>query len=197
MGNLKKQTDEKLVEMYYQGVNEAFDTLLERYKDRLYSYILYIVRNNDVADDLFQETFVKAIMHIKQGKYVETGKFYSWLSRIAHNLIIDQFRMEQNENTISNDEVEIDLFNTIRMSEGNIENEIVTEQSLQDVKKLVDNLPENQKEVIMMRFYQDLSFKEISDITGVSINTALGRMRYALINMRRMAQDNKMFLSVG
>ena len=194
MEKLCLHTDEQLVALYVSGENEAFDVLLERYKDKLYSYIFYIIKNADLADDLFQETFVKAIMTIKQGRYVENGKFYPWLTRIAHNLLIDQFRNERNENTVSNDEVEGDLFNNCMLSDDSTESVLVYEQSLKDVKKLMDHLPENQREVVFMRYYQDLSFKEISDITGVSINTALGRMRYAILNMRRMAQENNIAL---
>ncbi|MBR2863370.1 MAG: sigma-70 family RNA polymerase sigma factor [Bacteroidaceae bacterium] len=194
MEKLCLHTDEQLVALYVSGQNEAFDVLLERYKDKLYSYIFYIIKNADLADDLFQETFVKAIMTIKQGRYVENGKFYPWLTRIAHNLLIDQFRNERNENTVSNDEVEGDLFNNCMLSDDSTESVLVYEQSLKDVKKLMDHLPENQREVVFMRYYQDLSFKEISDITGVSINTALGRMRYAILNMRRMAQENNIAL---
>lgn len=197
MGNYKSLTDDLLVKLYSDGVNEAFDTLLERYKDRLYSYIYNIVRNEDMTDDIFQETFVKVIVRIKQNKYVESGKFYSWLSTIAHNLIIDYFRTEQNERVVSNDDYEYDLFNSAAVLQNSIESDIVAEQTLEDVKKLLECLPENQKEVVKMRFYQDMSFKEISDITGVSINTALGRMRYAILNMRKLAQEKNLFLSIG
>ena len=197
MENLNVLTDEQLVLLFISNNNKAFDVLLERYKDRLYSYILYSIQNSDMADDLFQETFVKAIMHIRNGKYVETGKFYSWLTRIAHNLIIDQFRTERNANIVSNDEVESDLFNNAAMTEDNMEKCMATEQTLNDVRKLVDFLPEEQRVVVEMRYYKYLSFKEISDITGVSINTALGRMRYAILNMRRMASEHNMNLYVN
>lgn len=194
MDNLYSHTDDQLVALYVSGTNEAFDVLLERYKDRLYSYIYYIIKNADMADDLFQETFVKAIVTLKQGRYVENGKFYPWLTRIAHNLLIDQFRTERNENTISSDEVEGEIFGSCEPSYNSTESLMVYEQSLKDVKKLMDNLPENQKEVVFMRYYQNLSFKEISDITGVSLNTALGRMRYAILNMRKMAQEHDITL---
>lgn len=197
MDNLKLRTDEQLVALYSSGVNEAFDTLLMRHKDRLYSYIFYIVHNADIADDLFQETFVKAITTIRQGRYVETGKFYAWLTRIAHNLIIDQFRTEKNENTISNEEAGTDLFNNAALSDSSTESRLIAEQTLNDVCRLMEHLPENQREVVHMRYYQNLSFKEISDITGVSINTALGRMRYAILNMRRMAEENHISLHLG
>jgi RNA polymerase sigma-70 factor (ECF subfamily) len=195
MTNLKMLTDEELVVAYAQGNNSAFDILLNRHKDTVYSYIYFIVRNRELAEDIFQETFVKAIVTIKQGRYTENGKFRAWISRIAHNLIIDNYRQEKNEQTISNDDCEIDLFNNYKLSEGTIEDELIKSQILADVKKLIDYLPDNQKEVLMLRYYQDLSFKEIADITGVSINTALGRMRYAILNMRRMAEEKNMILT--
>ena len=194
MENLKSMTDEQLVRLYASQNNEAFDVLLDRYKDRLYSYILYSIQNTDLADDIFQETFIKAIVQIRNSRYTETGKFYPWLTRIAHNLIIDQYRQERNEKNISNDESEVDLYNNINLSDADIESNMICEQTLEDVKRLVDFLPDNQKAVVEMRYYQDLSFKEISDLTGVSINTALGRMRYAIINMRRMAAERNLYL---
>lgn len=188
-------TDEALVELYAHGNNSAFDVLLNRYEKSIHSYIFYIVRNDDLTEDIFQETFLKVIMTIKQGRYTENGKFKAWITRIAHNLIIDTFRQERNENTISNDEVEIDLLNDMKLCESNIEDDMVQEQVYLDVKKLVKHLPDNQREVLEMRYYQDMSFKEIADVTGVSINTALGRMRYAILNMRRMADEHHMELS--
>jgi RNA polymerase sigma-70 factor (ECF subfamily) len=197
MNTLKMRTDEELVALYAKGDNTAFDVLLSRYKSSIYSYIFFIVHNKDLAEDIFQETFVKVIMTIKQGRYVENGKFKAWITRIAHNLIIDNYRQERSENTISNDEVEVDLFNNIKLCEGTIEDNMVRHQVLLDVKKLVQHLPDNQREVLEMRYYQDLSFKEIADITGVSINTALGRMRYAILNMRRLAEEKQIELSLA
>jgi RNA polymerase sigma-70 factor (ECF subfamily) len=197
MKALKNMTDEDLVVLYSDGNNAAFDELLKRYKSSIYSYIYFIVHNKDLAEDIFQETFVKAIVTIRQGRYVENGKFKAWITRIAHNLIIDYFRQERNENTISNDEAEFDLFNNIKLCDGTIEDRIVKRQVLADVKRLIAHLPESQRTVLEMRYYRDLSFKEIAEITGVSINTALGRMRYAILNMRRMAADNKIELSIG
>ena len=188
-------TDESLVELYALGNNSAFDVLLNRYKKSIHSYIYYIVRNQDLTEDIFQDTFLKVIMTIKQGRYTDNGKFKAWITRIAHNLIIDNFRQERNENTISNDEVEVDLLNDMKLCDSNVEDEMVQEQVYKDIKKLVNHLPENQREVLEMRFYQDMSFKEIADITGVSINTALGRMRYAILNMRRMADEHHIELS--
>ena len=195
MGNFNKLTDDMLVSLYLEGNNQAFDELLNRHKERLYSYIFFIVRSRDVADDIFQETFVKAIVTLQQGRYNCDGKFSAWLTRIAHNLVIDQFRQERNENVISNDESEIDLFNNSAYSEGTIESRMVNTQVLKDVRRLVNSLPDNQREVIYMRFYQSLSFKDIAEITGVSINTALGRVRYAVMNLRRMAEEKNISLA--
>jgi RNA polymerase sigma-70 factor (ECF subfamily) len=155
-----------------------------------------LVRSREVAEDIFQETFVKAITTLQQGRYQNDGKFAAWVTRIAHNLVIDQFRIERNENAISNDEVEFDLLNDAKLAEGTIENRMVNEQVLKDVRALIDELPDCQREVVFMRYYQDLSFKEISDITGVSINTALGRMRYAVLNMRRIAEEKCISLTL-
>jgi RNA polymerase sigma-70 factor (ECF subfamily) len=188
--------DEELVVLYAKGENEAFDVLLNRHKSSLFSYIYFIIRNKDLTEDIFQETFVKVIVTIKQGRYIETGKFKAWVTRIAHNLIIDYFRQERTENTLSNDDVEVDLFNNIKLCDGTVEDRLVHNQVLSDVKKLIQYLPESQREVLEMRYYQDLSFKEIADNTGVSINTALGRMRYAIMNMRRMIAQNQMELSL-
>ncbi len=194
MENLKQMTDDRLVSLYIDGNNSAFDVLLNRHKDRLYYYIYFIVRSREVAEDIFQETFVKAIVKLQEGRYVPDGKFSAWITRIAHNLVIDQFRQERNENLVSNDETELDLLNNAAFSEGTIENRMVNEQVLRDVRALVDELPDCQREVVYMRYYQKLSFKEIADITGVSINTALGRMRYAILNMRRIASEKEISL---
>lgn len=184
---MKVQTnaaDETLVALYAQGNNEAFDILLNRYKDRLYAYIYYTVRNEDWRKTSFGDIFTKAIVTIQQGRYNENGKFPAWLTRIAHNLIIDCFRQEKQENLVSCDEEERNLLNNIRLSEGTVEAEIVNHQILSDVRRLMKHLPDEQREVVHMRFYQDLSFKEIAEMTGVSINTSLGRMRYAILNLR-------------
>jgi RNA polymerase sigma-70 factor (ECF subfamily) len=196
MENLNQLTDDMLVALYSKGNDKAFDVLLSRYQGKIFNYIFFIVRNQELAEDLFQETFVKAIVTIQQGRYTADGKFASWLTRIAHNLVIDSYRQERNENTISNDEVEADLFNNADLCDDNIEMQMVNEQTLIDVRRLVDALPENQREVVYMRYYQNLSFKEIADIIGVSINTALGRVRYALINMRRIAEEKHVVLEV-
>lgn len=192
---IKTMTDEQLVDLFSNGNNQAFDVLLNRHKNRIYTYILLIVRNRDLTEDIFQESFMKAIITIKQGRYVDNGKFYSWVTRIAHNLIIDLFRRERNENTISNEEfAEVDLFNDAKLCDGNVEDILVRDQVFSDVRNLMKHLPENQQEVVRMRYYEDRSFKEISEMTGVSINTALGRMRYAVLNMRRMAEEKDISL---
>lgn len=192
---LKKLTDDQLVAQYAKGSNEAFDVLLSRHQSRVLSYILHIVKNRDLAEDIFQETFVKAIMTIKQGRYSENGKFSAWITRIAHNLIIDFYRQEKSENTVSTDDEETNLLNRKDLSEDNIEDAMVINQIHTDVKRIVDALPDSQREVLVMRYYQNMSFKEIADATNVSINTALGRMRYAILNMRRIAEENHIVLT--
>ena len=188
-------TDDKLVALYAKGDNSAFDTLLNRHKNRVYSYILHIVKDSDVADDIFQDTFVKAIMTIRQGRYSESGKFGAWISRIAHNLIIDFYRQEKSENLQSCDDGEVDILNRKELSEETIEDQLVTFQIHKDVKRLIFALPDLQREVLLMRYYKNMSFKEIADATNVSINTALGRMRYAILNMRRIAEENNIVLT--
>lgn len=194
MENLKNMTDDVLVKLYLEGNNLAFDTLLERYQDKLYRYIFFLVRSREVTEDLFQETFVKAIVNLQQGRYQPDGKFSAWITRIAHNLVIDLFRQERNENLISNDESEVDLLNSAKFSEGTIESQMVNKQVLKDVARLVDELPEAQREVVRMRFFENKSFKEIAESEGISINTALGRVRYAISNMRRIAAEKRISL---
>lgn len=196
MQNLSKLADDQLVAAYAQGNNEAFDALLNRHKDRVYSYILHIVKNRDQAEDIFQETFVKAITTIKQGRYTDSGKFSAWISRIAHNLIIDFYRQEKAENTVSTDSDDTDMLNRRDLADENVEDRLVTEQIHDDVRRIIDALPENQREVLVMRYYRDMSFKEIAEATNVSINTALGRMRYAILNMRRIAAENNIVLTL-
>ena len=197
MKKMKSETDEALVAMYAKGINAAFDVLLDRYKHTIHTYIYFSVRDRDLTEDIFQETFIKVITTIKQGRYTESGHFKAWVTRIAHNLIIDHFRKERNANTISNDEVAVDLFNDMRLCEKTIEDMLVNDQVFEDLKKMIRFLPANQREVLEMRYYGELSFKEIADRTGVSINTALGRMRYAILNMRRMMADNRIELSMA
>lgn len=196
MANNISLTDEQLVRAYAQGSNDAFDTLLKRHQDRIFNYILRIVKNEDVANDIFQETFVKAIQTIRQGRYTENGKFPAWISRIAHNLIIDFYRQEKSENHQSADLSEIDVLNRKELCEATIEDVMISDQIRADVKYLIKELPDLQREVLMMRYYQNLSFKEIAEITGVSINTALGRMRYAILNLRRIAAEKDIVLTL-
>lgn len=195
MQNIKTLTDNELVRAYIDGNNEAFDTLLQRYQSKVYSYILHIVKNKDVADDIFQETFVKIIMTLRQGRYTETGKFAAWLNRIAHNLIIDYYRQEKSENSVSIDNEDADMLNRRDLCDANIEDMLVDIQIRDDVRRIIDALPQPQREVLVMRYYNDMSFKEIAEVTGVSINTALGRMRYAIMNMRRIASENNIVLT--
>lgn len=194
---LKTLTDDQLVEMYVQGSGEAFDELLARYQEKLFTYILYNVHSEDEANDIFQETFVRAIVTLQQGRYTASGKFYAWLVRIARNQIIDQYRQIRGENTVSNDEASYDLLNNAAVADLPVESQMVTEQTLRDVRRLMDHLPDTQREVVFLRFFQDMSFKEIAETTGVGINTALGRMRYAVLNMRRMAEEHHISLYTG
>lgn len=197
MDNLFTMTDDQLVTSYVAGNKNAFDVILSRHQQSLYGYILYSVRDREVANDIFQDTFVKAINTIQQGRYTETGKFKAWLNRIAHNLVIDYFRVEKEKNSMCNREYDGDVFNQASLSEDTIETVMVNNQVMADVRKLVEYLPDTQREVLQMRYYQGLSFKEIADATGVSINTALGRMRYAILTLRKLAADNQMTLSLN
>lgn len=197
MSLFKNMTDEELVMSYSIGNNIAFDELLYRHKKRIYNYIFFIVKNKELTEDIFQETFIKAIITIKQGRYTETGKFRAWIMRIAHNLIIDTFRQDKSENTISNDDMEVDLFNNVIFCDGTVEDDLIYSQIMYDVKRLVEFLPSTQREVVEMRYYQDLSFKEISEKMNISINTALGRMRYAILNIRKMTEEKGIVLYVN
>lgn len=196
MNNLNLLTDDELVKLYETGNNNAFEILLQRYKSKAYTYIYLIVRNRDLAEDIFQDTFIKAISTIQQGRYQASGKFLAWVNRIAHNLIIDHFRRLKSENTVSVDAVDYDILNCTKFSEKSFEDALSNEQLLVDVVQLIDALPLLQQNVIRMRFFEDLSFKQIAEKTGVSINTALGRMRYALMNIRRIAAENDVYLEL-
>jgi len=192
-----KLTDHELVKQFIDGKQSSFEILINRHKDKVYTYILIMVKNECLAQDIFQDTFIKVIKSLHAGKYQENGKFISWVVRIAHNLIIDHFRKEKQLKTYSNDDYESDIFNSPRFSDKNIEQNIIHNQIMNDVRKLVDHLPEEQKEVILMRHFLGLSFKEIADQTDVSINTALGRMRYALINLRKLVEEKNLSLTVA
>lgn len=196
MQHLAELPDEMLVAEYASGCNEAFDVLLRRYQQRIFSYIISVVKDRDVANDIFQEAFVKAITTIRSGRYNESGRFGSWISRIVHNLVMDHFRQERVENAISADDMELDVLNRSELCDSTVEDRLVSSQILTDVRRIVKALPEPQREVLEMRYYRDMSFKEIAEHTNVSINTALGRMRYALINMRRMAERYNISLCV-
>jgi RNA polymerase sigma factor (sigma-70 family) len=187
--------DNELVQNFIDGDRSSLEILINRHKSRVYSYILLIVKNQELAEDIFQETFIKVIRSLKRGKYVENGKFISWVLRISHNLIIDHFRKEKLQGTVSNDSMEVDIFNSRRFAEDTIEDHMVNNQILSEVRELVKELPEDQQQVIYMRHYMGLSFKEIADQTGVSINTALGRMRYALINLRKLINKKNLNLT--
>ena len=187
--NLSTSTDYELVELYENGNDKAFDEILQRHQNYVYSYILFLVKEEDVADDIFQETFTRAIIAIRSHRYQTTGKFSAWLIRIAHNLIVDSTRETETGKIIFQEKFSSNILNDIRLSEGAIEGNIMEEQKADQIRKMLDYLPEVQREVIIMRFYEDLSFKEIAEKTGVSINTSLGRMRYALINLRKLIQQ--------
>ncbi|MGD9931021.1 MAG: RNA polymerase sigma factor [Mangrovibacterium sp.] len=187
--------DNLLVQQFINGDQSAIETLVGRHQNRVFTYIVLIVKNQQLAEDIFQDTFIKVIRSLKTGKYTENGKFVSWVLRIAHNLIIDHFRKEKLQNTTSNEDSEYDLFNSPRFSDDNIEDQLVFEQIRSDIRRLIDELPDDQRQVIIMRHYLGLSFKEIAERTDVSINTALGRMRYALINLRKIIEKNNLILT--
>ncbi len=191
-----KLTDFELVQGFVAGDNNCIDALIRKHKNRVYTYILLVVKNSQLAEDIFQETFIKVIKSLKKGKYKDKGIFVSWVVRIAHNLIIDYFRKQKNIRTISNEYGDIDLFNSKKFSDINIEDILVREQIRSDVRSLIDLLPIDQKKVILLRHYEGYSFKRIAKETDVSINTALGRMRYALINLRKLIKRTKLNLTI-
>ena len=190
-------TDYELINGFINGNEKSIEILILRHKSKVYSYISLYIRNRDLADDIFQDTFLKVVQSIRAGRYQDDGKFISWVMRIAHNLIIDHFRHEKQMGIVLNDDYETDLFNTHSLAEDNVEDVMVRRQMLRDIRRLIAELPEDQREVVIMRHYAGMSFKEISDMTGVSINTALGRMRYALINMRKMMTEKNITLSLS
>lgn len=186
-------TDSILVKNYIDGNQKALEILIKRHQQRLFSFIYSKIPNRDITEDIFQDTFIKVIRTLKKGKYNEEGKFLPWMMRIAHNLVIDYFR-KSNRLPKFNTSDEFDIFSVIRDETINAESKIIKEQICNDVKVLIEELPVEQKEVLIMRIYNDMSFNEISENTGVSINTALGRMRYALINLRKIVEKNKIIL---
>lgn len=187
--------DQDLVQAYVLGDQSAIEVLINRHRSKVYTYILLTIKNQPLAEDLFQETFIKVIQSLRAGKYRDNGRFLSWVIRIAHNLIIDHFRKEKQMNSVSNDDTEVDLFNSKRLSDDNIEELIVSNQIKKEIRSLINELPGDQREVVLLRHYGNLSFKEIADQTDVSINTALGRMRYALINLRKMIKEKDLTLT--
>jgi RNA polymerase sigma-70 factor (ECF subfamily) len=191
----KLNSDYELIQQFIKGDHSCFEEIIHRHKKKVYSYISLYIRDQALVEDIFQDTFLKVIQSVRAGKYQDNGKFVSWVMRIAHNLIIDHFRRLKQMNTMSNDDYESDLFNSKKLSEDNIEDIIVKVQIRKDVRKLIGHLPDDQREVVILRHYAGLSFKEIAEITDVSINTALGRMRYALINMRKIMEEKKINLT--
>ncbi len=190
---LHKISDSVLVSRYIKGEEANLEILIHRYQHRIYSFIYSKVQNKDITEDIFQDTFIKVINTLKKGTYREEGKFFQWVMRIAHNLIIDHFRKLNKKATIDTFE-NFDIFDIIGDDTLNVENKLVKEQVYQDVRNLIEELPGDQREVLIMRIYKDMSFKEIADITDVSINTALGRMRYALINLRKLIEKHQIVL---
>ena len=190
-------TDEELALSYVNGDNRAFDELLLRNQSKIFSYILFVVRDRDMANDIFQETFVKVVVKLQQGKYVPSGKFSAWVLRIAHNVIMDLYRGQKSQKIIDAvDDNDLSNIASNDMIIGNVESQFVNTQVLSDVRKMMNLLPTTQREVVYMRYFQQMSFKEIADTTNVSINTSLGRMRYAIINLRRMAREHDVVLQL-
>ena len=193
--NVQVVSDQKLLNCYLSGDRNAISQLIERHSRRVRDYIQMMVKDGDVADDIFQETFIKAVRVIDEGRYTDNGRFLSWILRIAHNQVIDHFRAQKQNRQLNEAEAGYDVLGTLRLAERTVEDEIVCEQIASDVRRMVELLPDEQREVVMMRYYSGLSFKEIAEQTGVSINTALGHMRYALINLRKMIKEKNLILS--
>ncbi len=189
---MSKKSDSKLLDLYLSGEKSAISILIERYRRRVTDYVAMMVKNRDTADDIFQ---VKVVRVIDDGRYHDNGKFLSWVLRIAHNQVIDHFRRMRQENKITESDAGFDILGTMKFSEETVEDQLVQEQIRGDLRRIIDRLPEEQREVVLMRYFDNLSFKEIAEESGVSINTALGRMRYALINLRRMIKDKNLVLS--
>lgn len=196
MSKFTAMSDHELVELYEQGVDRAFDVLLERNQEALFAYIMRLTQDVDQANDVFQETFMKAIVCIRSHQYKTTGKFSAWLMRIAHNLVIDSVRNNRNMHQYDGDMQNNVLYNNVRLSQECCEEDMLRQADLTTLEKMIGMLPPVQQEIVHLRFYEDLSFKEIAQITNVSINTALGRMRYATLNLRKMITDNSLELAV-
>ena len=193
--NLKKLSDHELLNTYISGNEDSINVLLNRHRKRILDYIYMMVKNRDVADDIFQETLIKVVRFVQEGRYTENGQFLSWVLRIAHNQVIDYFRQKKQRNNVSEGDAGYDILNNQKFSDHTVEEKLITNQIETDVRKLIDFLPPEQKEVVLMRYYMGLSFKEIAEQTDVSINTALGRMRYALINLRKLIDEKQLILS--
>ena len=193
----KMVSDYELITRFVKGEQSCFEQLIHRHKNKVFAYISLYIRDQALAEDIFQDTFLKVMQSVKSGKYADNGKFISWVMRIAHNLIIDHFRRIKQMNTISNDNYESDIFNSRKFADDNVEDNMIRRQIQKDIRKMISHLPDDQREVVILRHYAGLSFKEIADITDVSINTALGRMRYALINLRRTMEEKKISLTVN
>ncbi len=192
--NLTKMNDQELLKAYSGGREEAVSILIERHRKRVYDYIRMMVKDPDLADDLFQETLIKVLKSLREERYVDNGRFVAWVMRIAHNQIIDHFRRRKQLNQVRNEDAGYDLLNNRKLSEPTVEDHLVLDQIHEDIRRLVDELPEEQRDVVVMRHYKDMSFKDIAEKTGVSINTALGRMRYALINLRKIIDEKQIVL---
>lgn len=191
-----KISDKELIGRYLKGDHNSLEIIISRHQNRIFAYILMITKNKELADDLFQDTFIKVINTIRSGSYNEEGKFLQWVMRIAHNLTIDHFRKSNRIPVIDNSKNEnFDIFENLNMMDKSIEDRIITDQIHKDVRKLIEFLPDEQREVLYMRHYAEMSFKDIAEVTGVSINTALGRMRYALINMRKLIEEKNIVLT--
>jgi RNA polymerase sigma-70 factor (ECF subfamily) len=188
-------SDKELVSSYLKGNQISLEKLIQRHQNRVFAYILMVVKDKQLADDIFQDTFIKVINTVRSGAYKEEGKFIQWVMRIAHNLIIDYFRKSKRIPVVENDNDDFDIFDTIKFTDPSIEDQMITEQIHDDVRKLIELLPPEQKEVLFMRHYSEMSFKDIAEQTDVSINTALGRMRYALINLRKLIKEKNVILT--
>ncbi len=187
-------TDYELIQQYLSGDKSKLDILINKHKNQVYSYIILVVKNRDLAEDIFQDTFIKVIRSLNIGTYKDNGKFVSWVMRIAHNLIIDYYRKNKNIQTIAEDDVTMPLFDQIQFSNKPTDHQLIGNQTEKEIRKLILQLPQEQLEIIKLRYYFDMSFKEIAKITNVSINTALGRMRYAILNLRKLMDEKQIDL---
>ena len=193
--NVQMSSDQVLLKSYLAGNKSAISQLIERHTNRVRDYIRMMVKDKDVADDILQETFIKAVRVIDAGKYSDKGKFLSWILRIAHNQVIDYYRANKNARMINESDAGYDVLGTLRYSERTIEDEMMSEQVEEQVRQLIERLAPEQREVVKLRYYEGLNFKEIAEQTNVGINTALGRMRYALIHLRKMIEENNLVLN--